>query len=65
MSTPETQPETGRSSVTLTRNAKGDTQISVKLYADPDAGRGETDTANLAADLYDQLRQRYPIGGAS
>jgi hypothetical protein len=50
------------SSVELSRNAKGETQISVTVRT---ADAGEVLTAEQAmakaVDLYDQLRSRYPM----
>lgn len=49
------------SSVELTRNAKGDTQIRVHVRT----GEADVDTAEQAAErataLYDELRERYPL----
>jgi len=51
-----------RSSVTLTRNAKGDTQIEVVVRP---SEHGEvvtvTEAAAKAVELYDTLRCRYPL----
>ena len=45
-----------RSSIELTRNAKGDTQVSVKVYRDP----GQEDEAlEKAIDLYTKLCERF------
>src|SRR5690242_20661109 len=44
------------SSVELSRNAKGETQISVKVY-DRDAGEAE----NRAKDIFTRLRATYPM----
>jgi len=50
------------SSVSLTRNAKGETQIEVTVRS---SGSGEINTAGEAAReairLYDVLRRRYPL----
>jgi hypothetical protein len=46
-----------RSTVKLTRNAKGDTQIEVAVESADDA---ET----KARELYDSLATQYPIGGS-
>lgn len=51
-----------RSSVTLARNAKGDTQIEVVVRT----GEGIetiTDAQELAGQVYDTLRNRYPLEG--
>lgn len=51
-----------RSSVTLSRNAKGETQIEVVVRS---ADSGHVTTAREAADeaatLYDELREKYPL----
>lgn len=51
-----------RSSVTLTRNAKGETQIEVVVRTS-DAGALLTvdDAASKAVELYDTMRNRYPM----
>jgi hypothetical protein len=50
------------SSVTLARNAKGETQIEVVVRTG-DAGEvlSLADAEALAGDLYDRLRARYPM----
>lgn len=51
-----TRPTPEHSSVELTRNAKGETQISVAVRnEDPDAA------AAKAAELFDSLRARFPM----
>lgn len=53
-------------SVTLTRNAKGETQIEVVVRASdgsPIATPGEA--AAVAETVYDELRIRYPFGAPS
>lgn len=51
------------SSVTLTRNAKGETQIEVVVRT---GDQGEVQTAEeaelVAQGVYDRLRERYPFG---
>lgn len=51
------------STVKLTRNSKGDTQIEVSVRT----GEGDIETAADAAakavELYDDLAIKYPIGG--
>lgn len=51
-----------RSSVTLARNAKGETQIEVVVRSS-DAGEAITahDCARIAGELYDSLRETYPL----
>lgn len=54
------------SSVTLARNAKGDTQFEVVIRTDPDHGIETIDEANtLAQTVYDALATKYPIGGSN
>lgn len=49
------------SSVTLTRNAKGDTQIEVVVRTgDDDHPRTPEMAAGRARLIYDQLREQYP-----
>lgn len=56
--------EAGVSSVKLTRNAKGDAQIEVKVYADFE--EADLQQAQLAAKrVYDELARTYPVGGKS
>jgi len=53
------------SSVTLTRNAKGDTQIEVTVRTDPEIGiHGPAEASAAAATVYDRLRELYPFGQA-
>lgn len=51
-----------RSSVDLTRNAKGETQITVTVRT-ADTGDVQTidDACLKAVELYDSLRSRYPM----
>lgn len=49
------------SSVTLSRNAKGDVQIEVKVYTD-ETILTPADAAKVAADLYDSLAKQYAYG---
>lgn len=49
------------SSVTLSRNAKGDVQIEVKVYTDETIA-SPADAAKVAADLYDSLAKQYAYG---
>lgn len=50
------------SSVTLSRNAKGETQIEVKVRTgDTDEVRTAADAANRARTIYDELRSAYPM----
>lgn len=56
------------SSVTLTRNSKGDTQIEVVVRTGDESGLlTPADVSAEAVRLYDQLRAKYPIqlGGAT
>lgn len=58
------------SSVELTRNAKGDTQIRVSVSTRPDGIDTPEDAAARAVAIYDGLAERYPIateatGGAA
>lgn len=54
-----------RSSVTLTRNAKGETQIEVVVRTG-DTGDVQTitDAEDAARQVYDRLRTAYPFGEA-
>lgn len=51
-----------RSSVTLTRNAKGETQIDVVVRTDDVGGIPTADAAfEKAVELYDKARRQYPM----
>lgn len=51
------------SSVSLTRNAKGETQIEVVVRTDAELGIHTPDDAGRVAELvYDRLRTVYPFG---
>lgn len=56
-----------RSSVTLSRNAKGDTQIEVVVRV----GGGDTgidtpqEAEQVATTIYDRLREAYPYGAGA
>ena len=53
-------------SVTLTRNAKGETQIEVVVRTDAELGIVTPDDAREAAEtVYDALRDKYPLVSAS
>lgn len=52
-----------RSSVRLTRNARGDTQIEVVVGAGEDDADTIETVAERACATYDELRGRYPLGG--
>lgn len=53
------------SSVSLTRNAKGETQIEVVVRTDAELDiRTPDDAAGVAESVYDRLRLRYPFGDA-
>ena len=51
-----------RSSVRLTRNAKGDTQIEVVVGAGEDGAETIGEVAGRACEVYDHLRELYPLG---
>lgn len=52
------------SSVTLTRNAKGETQIEVVVRTDAELAIVTPDDARETAErVYDALRDRYPLTG--
>ena len=53
------------SSVTLTRNAKGETQIEVKVHTDDAAIPTPADAEQVARAIYDSLTETYGNGGAS
>ena len=50
------------SSVTLSRNAKGDTQWEVKVYTDDAAILSPTDASEVAQALHDALAAKYGYG---
>ena len=50
----------GGSSVKLVRNAKGDTQIEVKVYAG-DAADDVAEAERIARQVYDRLQQQYGV----
>jgi hypothetical protein len=51
------------SSVSLTRNAKGETQIEVVVRTDAELDiRTPDDAAEVAGRVYDSLRTSYPFG---
>lgn len=53
------------SSVSLTRNAKGETQIEVVVRTDAELGIvSPDDAAEVAKRVYDGLRTAYPFGTA-
>jgi predicted aconitase with swiveling domain len=53
---------TSSSSVELTRNAKGETQIVVIVRADDSGAIATPDAAYAkAVELYDSARERYPL----
>lgn len=50
------------SSVTLARNAKGETQIEVVVRSDPEGMPATIEEAELVAGVvFDRLRARYPM----
>lgn len=61
-----TRPASEHSSVSLTRNAKGETQIEVTVRTG-DAGGTETaaEAAAEAQSIYDRLRATYPLANGS
>lgn len=55
--------ETARPSVTITRNAKGQAQFSVKVYG-VDAGEEDAFAASrVAQQIYDDLTTKYGVTG--
>jgi hypothetical protein len=54
-----------RATVRLTRNARGDTQIEVLVGAGDDGTESVTDVSARACEVYDALRERYPLGQAA
>jgi hypothetical protein len=54
-------PEHDGSSVTLTRNAKGETQVAVELKATGHGASTLDAAAAQAVGAYDQLRAKYPM----
>lgn len=57
--------ETGRPSVRLTRNAKGDVQIDVKVYAAATDETAVQEAAQLAQSTFDDLARTYPMRSAN
>lgn len=54
------------SSVELGRTAKGETTIGVTVRTSPDGEvQSVVEAVELAQRLYDQLRERYPMGSGS
>lgn len=53
--------EGGRGSFKLVRNAKGETQFEVKVYALGDEEQDEVAARERAVVHFDALFQRYPI----
>lgn len=53
--------ETGRPSVRLTRNAKGDTQIDVKVYAASTDETSVQEAAQIVRGVFDDLAKTYPM----
>lgn len=51
--------ETARPSVKLTRNAKGDVQIEVKVYGLDASEDAAVNAAAVAQGIYDQLSAKY------
>lgn len=52
------------SSVKLSRNAKGDTQIEVTVRSGDQDVPTVDEASEKAAELYDALRERYPFTGS-
>jgi hypothetical protein len=50
-----------RSSVSLTRNAKGETQIEVVVRTNDETETTIDQALAKAVDVYDQLRRQYPM----
>lgn len=56
----------GGSSVQLSRNAKGETQIEVVVRVDHDAGIDTPGEASAVAEtVYDALTAKYPLGATN
>jgi hypothetical protein len=51
------------STVKLSRNAKGDTQIEVSVRSGEGGLETADDAAAKARELYDELARDYPMGG--
>lgn len=54
-----------RSSVRLSRNARGDTQIEVVVGAGEEGLDSVGAVAERVCEVYDQLRELYPLGEAA
>lgn len=54
--------ETGRPSVTITRNAKGSAQWTVKVYGLEVSAEAALAAAEVAKGIYDDLTVRYGSG---
>ena len=48
-------------SISLSRNAKGETQIEVVIRSGGDDAPTATDAEQLATGIYDRLRAKYPM----
>lgn len=56
--------ETGRSSVSVSQNSKGQAQISIKLYVDDPALIDPEFVAQIMSDVADSLRrQSFVVAG--
>jgi len=55
--------ETARPSVTITKNAKGDTQFTVKVYGLDASDSAAINAAFVAQGIYDQLTEKYGSDG--
>lgn len=61
-----TRSSSEHSSVTLSRNSKGETQIEVTVRTgDTDTVRTAADAAAMARTIYDQLRSAYPMASGN
>jgi hypothetical protein len=55
--------ETARPSVTITRNAKGQAQFSVKVYGADSTEEDALAASRVAQQIYDGLTIKYGLGG--
>ena len=62
---PPAAPTPERHKVSLTRNAKGETQIEVKVHTDDAAIPTPADAEKVARAIYDALTETYGYGGAA
>lgn len=59
---PPQEIETGRPSVTITRNAKGQAQFSVKVYGVDSTELDAFTASRVAQQIYDDLTAKYGSG---